>query len=356
MNIDHAPVTQFQELWPADLDRIAGPIPWLWTGYLARGSLTLLTSPWKAGKTTLTAALLARLAGGGLLAGQPVAPGNAVVVSEESQQQWAERARRFDFGSHVCFLCRPFRARPTPTDWLALLDHILGLHARHGLALAVIDPLASFLPSRTENDAGLMLEALLPLQKLTTAGLGVLLLHHPRKQPSADGQGARGSGALSGHVDLLLELQYYSTTDPADRRRKLLARSRFTQTERQLVIELNDAGTDWHNLGSIEQTEFGNGWDQLGAILLEATEKMTRTEILEAWPAAPPPPSLPTLYRWLERAVSLALAHREGTGKRNDPHRYWLQGQEEKWAAENTPEALARKANEEMRRFFDGLR
>ena len=165
-----------------------------------------------------------------------------------------------------------------------------------------------------------------------------------------------GSGALSGHVDLLLEMQYYSTTDPADRRRKLLARSRFTQTERQLVIELNEAGTDWHNLGSLEQTEFGNGWDQLGAILLDAAQKLTRPEILEAWPADPHPPSLPTLYRWLERAVSLALVHRDGTGKRNDPHRYWLPGQEEKWAAENTPESLARKANEEMRRFLDGLR
>jgi hypothetical protein len=31
---------------------------WLWEGYLARGSLTLLTSLWKAGKTTGIVCLL----------------------------------------------------------------------------------------------------------------------------------------------------------------------------------------------------------------------------------------------------------------------------------------------------------
>ena len=37
---------------------------WLWNGYIARGSLTLLTSQWKAGKTTLLSGLLQRLGDG----------------------------------------------------------------------------------------------------------------------------------------------------------------------------------------------------------------------------------------------------------------------------------------------------
>jgi len=36
----------------------------------------------------------------------------------------------------------------------------------------------------------------------------------------------------------------------------------------------------------------------------------------------------------LNQATSNALVCREGTGKRNDPHRYWLRGQEEKWQGE----------------------
>src|SRR5262245_38485074 len=50
-------------LWGAA--RLAASAPplaaWLWQGYLAPGAVTLLTSRWKAGKTTLASVLLARL-------------------------------------------------------------------------------------------------------------------------------------------------------------------------------------------------------------------------------------------------------------------------------------------------------
>src|SRR5436190_1387893 len=85
------PETAFRALWPTDLDNLLPAQPWLWTGFLAPGQVTLLTSPPKAGKTTLTAALLSRLGAGGTLAGQAVAPGKAVVVSEECPQQWHDR-------------------------------------------------------------------------------------------------------------------------------------------------------------------------------------------------------------------------------------------------------------------------
>src|SRR5438309_6708988 len=61
---------------------------WLWHGYLGPGKMTLLTSQWKSGKTTLVSLLLARMAGGGALAGLPVAAGRAAVISEESPQLW----------------------------------------------------------------------------------------------------------------------------------------------------------------------------------------------------------------------------------------------------------------------------
>ena len=42
-----------------------GPPDWIGHGFIARGNLTLLTSPWKAGKTTLLSVLLGlRVAGG----------------------------------------------------------------------------------------------------------------------------------------------------------------------------------------------------------------------------------------------------------------------------------------------------
>src|SRR5437870_3071982 len=63
-------------------------LSWLCQGYLAAGNVTLLTSQWKSGKTTLVAVLLAKMAKGGQLAGLQVKPGKAVVVSEESSLNW----------------------------------------------------------------------------------------------------------------------------------------------------------------------------------------------------------------------------------------------------------------------------
>jgi hypothetical protein len=57
-------------------------VPWLWHGLLAPGKMTLLTSLWKSGKTTLLAHLLARRRHGGDFLGSAVAPGSSLIISE----------------------------------------------------------------------------------------------------------------------------------------------------------------------------------------------------------------------------------------------------------------------------------
>src|SRR5262249_48603804 len=132
-----------REVWSGDLDTAApGDLTWLWYGYLAPGNVTLLTSQWKSGKTTLVSVLLAKRAAGGGLAGGAVTAGKTAVVSEEGLATWKRRRGRLGFGDAVAFFCRPFRGKPTPDQWLALLDRVAELHAEHGLDLAVIDPLA----------------------------------------------------------------------------------------------------------------------------------------------------------------------------------------------------------------------
>src|SRR5262249_7322305 len=157
-------------LWREDLRAAAALAPrrWLWNGYLAAGATTLLTARWKAGKTTLLSVLLRHLGVGGSLAGEIVAPGKALVVSEEDATLWEQRAVRLGIGGHVGWICRPFRTATTPPEWLAFLEELVTLARDHAVDLVAIDPLAAFLPSRGENHAGLMLEALLPLQRLTT--------------------------------------------------------------------------------------------------------------------------------------------------------------------------------------------
>jgi hypothetical protein len=194
----------------ANLSAAAGAAqPWLWHGYLAPGAVTVLTGQWKAGKTTLAAVLLARLKAGGELAGLPLAPGRAVVVSEESLEHWHRRSRHLDFGDHVGWYCQPFRGRPRPDEWQAFLEGIAELRDRQEFALVVIDALAAFFPGRGEDHAGCLLEALAPLRQLTRRSLAVLALHHSRKGEPPVGQMARGSGALLAAADILLEMRLY---------------------------------------------------------------------------------------------------------------------------------------------------
>ena len=125
-----------------------------------------------------------------------------MVVSEESAAHWVARGRKLDLGGHVWWLCRPFRGKPRPEEWLALVDRLGELRERHGIDLAVIDPLGPFLSA--ENNSRSMLDALLPLRELTRRGMAGLLLHHPGKGERALGQAARVPGVTPAAVSILL--------------------------------------------------------------------------------------------------------------------------------------------------------
>lgn len=317
-------LTTFPGLWSGDLQQQEGLPAWVWHGYVGSGRVTMLTSQWKSGKTTLLAMLLNRMgqADGSQLAGLAVRPGQAAVISEESLAHWQYRQQRLSLGNNVFLLCQPFAGLPSQDDWSYLVDHLLEKHRHHGLALVVVDSLAAFLPSGAENLAAGMLQALTPLQRLTAAGLAVMLLHHPRKGEVRAGQAARGSGALSGFVDVILEMRWFRQPDPEDRRRYLQAFSRFEETPSCLALELNADGTDYLVLD--DRPALSPWLPDLLAILTAAGGPLSRAEILSHWPATQPTPSRATLCRALEQACASGRLTQEGTGHRQDPYRYRL--------------------------------
>jgi len=309
----------------ADLVRTADePTRWLWDGYVACGAITLLTSRWKAGKTTLLSVLIARLGTGGTLAGRTVAPARAVVVSEESPQLWVQRGRRLGFGGHLGFICRPFLKKPTTEEWEALIDQLTACveSERGGPTLVVIDPLATALPTSDENAAAAMLSALAPLRRLTAVGAAVLLLHHPRKEDNLP----RGSGALPGFADVLIELSGVLAAPATDRRRWLRSAGRYAETPASVLIELTADGRDYTVLAAPDSAAdaFASGWPVLRGVLADARERLTRREILEDWPDDHAAPGRTQLADWLERAVGAGQVARRGSGRRRDPYRYWL--------------------------------
>jgi hypothetical protein len=344
--------------WGHQLDQVVPEsLPWLWHGYLVPGQVTLLTSPPKCGKTTLLSLLLHYLKAGGSLAGQFVRPGIALVVSEETHARWQERRQRLSLADQVCFLCRPLRSKPTDSEWIGLIGDCLRLHQAHHFDLVVFDSLTAFLPGREECQAALMQQRLQLLQSLTDNDLAVLLLHHPRRQLSAPGLSSRGSIALPGYVDILLELHRCSPAAAATRRRLLLAWSRDPQTPARQLIELSaDAKTYICVAEEDHLDEFAQGWKVLRLVLEDAYSKLTRAEVLEQWPPDFPTPGATTLWKWLERATAEGRICRSGSGRRHDAFRYWLPEREatlhddpvRQWREENDRlvERIRRQAGE----------
>ena len=298
---------------------------WLWDGYISRGDVTLLTSEWKTGKTTMLCGFLQNFGTGTPFLGRATRAGKAWVVSEESVAVWRERLTLMPVGPHVQLLARPFPARPTAEQWHQLIDQASEAHTAGTLDLLVIDPLASFLPGRCESDAGTLLEALQPLHRLTERGVAVVLLHHPRKNAKEAGSLARGSGALLGFVDTSLELTRYSTAKADENRRLLGARSRRIGTPGRMAFEWNPATGAFIEVAHPTSRAFEENWNRVKTLLTGRKGGITPRDIREFWPTDSECPGISRLYEWLTQAFEKKLVRREGRGTRNDPWRFRLE-------------------------------
>jgi hypothetical protein len=314
---------------PRPLDQLdspqgVAPEEWLWDGYLARGGITLLTSRWKSGKTTLLAGLLRALGGGGTFLGRPCAASAALVVSEESAAQWAERVRAVPVGPHTLLVSRPFTGRPSPSQWAELVGRAREVRAAGHLDLFVVDPLASFLPGRSDSDPATLLDLLHPLRALAETGVAVLVLHHPRKDAAEEGSAARGSGALLGYVDVILELHRSGTLAADATRRRLTGLSRRPQTPESLTYEWVPGTPEFRAVADVRSARFRENWAAVRALLEARARAVTHKELLADWPADQPPPSATTLYEWLTRAAAEGLVERTGNGTKTEPFRFRL--------------------------------
>lgn len=306
-------------------------LSWLWYGYLAPVHVTLLTSQWKAGKTTLLTGLLQRLGDGQPLLGREVKPGKALVVSEEATDHWSCRLRTMPLGPNVDLLARPFRTKPTFDQWIELIDFAYERVAAKSLDLFVVDPLASFLPDRRENDAASLLEAIQPLHRLTMAGAAVLLLHHPKKGKSLEGHSARGSGALLGFVDIAVELHKFSTLASDAHRRRLVGLSRRSETPPTLAYQWSPETGVFTAITDPFEDRYRENWPTLLKVLTEIKKAVTPEVCFQNWPATSEPPAAKLLAQWLHRAYVQKKIRREGRGVKSDPFRYRLEEENDKY-------------------------
>lgn len=309
----------FPEPIPATkLEHTSGVEKWLWHGYLAPGSITLLSSLWKAGKTTLLTHMLKNLETGGQFCGQQVISGSVLYITEESEARWADRRDLFNLTDNVEFLIRPFRCKPSWDHWLEFIAYLESLYQRRRVDLLIMDTLSNLWPVKDENDAACVQSALMPLHRVVKHA-AAMLVHHNRKSDGHEATAARGSGALMAFVDTIVELRRYSQTDRHDRRRVLTGYGRYDETPEEQVVELTQGGYVSHgDRNSILRTDLA----EIILTLLPADPPgLTADELLIAWPG--PKPGAYPLRQTLKDGTEAMRWGREGAGIRGQPFTYW---------------------------------
>jgi hypothetical protein len=296
-------------------------VPWLWDGCLARGAITLFSSLWKAGKTTLLAHLLKVLEHGGDFCQRRAGPARVLYITEEAEARWAARRAALGLSDHIAFVVRPFLYKPGRADWFAFLEHLAALLKERPADLIVFDTLSNLWPVRDENDAAQVQEALMPLHQLT-GNAGLLLAHHLRKGDGPEATAARGSGALPAFVDIILELRRHSPGDRQDRRRVLTGYGRWDDVPAELVLELRDDGSGYVGLGDKQQLARRELSATIYELLPVEAPGWTAEEVRGNWPTEHAPQKQKLLDA-LREGQERGDWHRQGQGQKGDPYRYW---------------------------------
>lgn len=341
---------RYPSLRTADLAEFKDQRKWIWAGLIAPGFMTLFTSMWKSGKTTLIAHLLASRREGRPLLGRSVTAGASVVISEEPPPLWQERHAELNFGATDQFICRPFKTAPTAAEWAELMDDLHKRRRESPFDLLIVDPLAHCLPPGGELHAETLLNSLLGLRSLAQEGVAVLLVHHPRKATAEEGMRSRGSGVLPAFVDILIEMYPVQPDDPGDRRRRLRCFSRESSTPQTLAFERS---TDGRTLQAIAlPDDFSACWAELRKVFENARGPLSREEVRKDWPPELQRPTANLLWKWLARAQQHGKIVREGTGRRNDPYRYFMPEKMKQWMADPIFQ-MNRQAREDRQIILD---
>jgi putative DNA primase/helicase len=200
------------------------PVEWLWTGYIPAGALTLLSSPPKCGKSTLTAAIAARVSRGALWPSGPALPsqpavcapcGDVLVIAYEDDLERTVIPRLIAAGAdldRVHFLRGVMRRRGksealSPIDLADHFEEIATIVRRHRVALVIVDPVMSGFSAGRDTNADNEVRAVLgpftPLAEETRAAF-LFVTHTNKRAEGSSLDSAIGSRAFTGICRMVL--------------------------------------------------------------------------------------------------------------------------------------------------------
>ena len=215
-----------------------GKREWVWENYIAKGNITLLSALWKAGKSTLLRHLFIAIGEEKEFAGQPASKSKILVISEEDKNEWFDQKEGLEDKNleHILVWSRPIRIKPNLKQWIELVEKLTEKCLEEKIDFIVIDTITTFWPVENENDSAQVIRALVPLYNFTENRIAVLLVHHFRKGGGDQAQASRGSGALPGFVDNIVE--FTRKEDGMPTQRILKTYGRFDAVIPQVVIDL----------------------------------------------------------------------------------------------------------------------
>jgi hypothetical protein len=221
---------------PAEVD-------WLWRDYLAAETVVELDGKLKSGKTTFNALLIAALLDGSPFLGRPTARTAVVYLTEEGNRTFRSLLVRAGLTARADLHILSKRRVPG-LDW----DHLVAVAraklVETGARVLYVDTLGKLAGFKDdeENSAGKAATAMNPLQALASElKIVVICNRHDRKSGGEVGESARGSSAIGGDVDVILQISRVGGQG-REKRRSLRAVGRFDETPAELTIELTDDG------------------------------------------------------------------------------------------------------------------
>ncbi len=215
-------------------------------GLVYRGCSTDLVAEPKRGKTTMLLSLSAAIIPGRPWCTRTTTHSGVLYLSEQSPHSFNPQCARAGLLSESGF-CVLFHRDVLNLTWPEVGERVLRAAKARALDLVIIDNLSLWAGIRgeEENEAGVALETLRVIERLTGAGLAVVTVRHARKGGGSLNEAGRGSSAIAGGMDILAQIK----GEKQPRRRLLQVTGRvFAEEPHDLVIELGADGL-YHYVG-----------------------------------------------------------------------------------------------------------
>jgi predicted transcriptional regulator len=179
-------------------------VDWIVEELVAPASFTELIGTMKEGKTTFVCAMLRALFRGEPFLGRATKPTPVLYLSEQAGRSLAASLERgqIDGSSRLHLLTI---ADLQGMEWDDAAAAVVHIAQKRGCGLIIVDTLARLAKLEDEADAR-SVECLNPFLRAKALGIAVLFVRHARKAGGPANVAGRGTGAITGEMDICLHL------------------------------------------------------------------------------------------------------------------------------------------------------